>query len=52
MKALWRWLSLSKEENRLRKGIVEEMKSIIGMCLNDFHFEVVGSLMSGMYSLV
>lgn len=52
MKALWKWLSLSKEEIRLRKGIVEELKSIIGACLTDAHFETVGSLMSGMYLLL
>lgn len=48
MKALWKWLSLSKEELKLRKSIMEELKSIVSACLGDARVEVVGSTLSGM----
>ena len=49
LESLLNWLSLSKLEQKLRRSIFEEVKSIINTSLNNCKIEMIGSFYSGMY---
>ena len=49
LESLLNWLSLSKLEQKLRRSIFEEVKSIINTCLSNCKIEMIGSFYSGMY---